>query len=978
MRATIYILFVLSGFAGLIYQAVWQNYLKLLLGHSSYGQVLTLIIFMGGLGLGSFIAGWMVKRLSNPLRAYAIVELLAGVGGISYHYLFVFVEDLYFSQIASTALGGLPSMIIRLSLGLLITLPWAIFLGMNFPFLAVGIIRMDRDSGSRSLPMLYFTNSIGAAIGILATSYYFIRVAGLPGTLAIAAILNFGIGLCFLFFGRYPRLLGRTAKPLDEKDIEQERSALENQELIPDEPKQVARPKLWLAIAGLTGFASFVYEIGWIRMLSLLFGSSTHSFDIMVSAFIFGLAFGGLAALRVIRKAQNLAWAMVWIQVFMGAAAMASVYLFEPIVYLINESHLILAKTEEGYVALGIYKYLLALAFMFPASFCAGMTLPIITHLLVRETGGEKYTGYVYGWNTIGAIAGAALGGILILPLLQLKNTIAFGAILDMALGLIILSFYPWASVVRRRLAYGIVVIMSVPIAFYSFNPNLVTLGVFRSPQTLSMWKDGGHTEMIDGQTATISLTETESAYILRTNGKPDGNILKLSEGQVAEGDLITNVTLGHCAIMLQDENYEAALIGLGTGMTAHSMLGDPRLQSLDLIEIEKAVVTLAARMGKMNHRVFEDKRVEMILTDAKSYFYSAKKKYDVIVSIPSNPWVSGVSSLFTVEFYGYIKEFLKEEGVLLQWIQLYEFDDELLLSIVAALDQSFEYGEIYNIPKHGEVIIIASSAPIPALNEELMKALPKVREDLEMLGWVERSFSKENYIASLASIRPLITPGMANSDYFPYVDQNAAKAMYLKSVALLPRTLFQGRNYFAAYQEILEPERWQRHVREVFQREVVPGKQDYLNSEVLFSVLSYETDTPDWKRRERLFYDSVVEFVHSGLWDELEPVQLFSKSLEELNAPDGVRQRFQFVDGIARQDSHQLNAALDSMLMEMDKSDVDVRFIRAMAIYIFRSGDPERFGRFWKKFVASNAAISHEEYAMLQFLRRRINGVDQ
>ena len=88
MNILVYFLFALSGFAGLIYEGSWARYLKLFLGHASYGQVLTLCIYMGGLAIGSFIAGKMVEWVKRPLLGYAAVELAIGIGGLVYHPLY--------------------------------------------------------------------------------------------------------------------------------------------------------------------------------------------------------------------------------------------------------------------------------------------------------------------------------------------------------------------------------------------------------------------------------------------------------------------------------------------------------------------------------------------------------------------------------------------------------------------------------------------------------------------------------------------------------------------------------------------------------------------------------------------------------------------------------------------------------------------------------------------------------------------------
>jgi spermidine synthase len=157
----VYLLFSLSGFAGLIYEALWARYMKLILGHSSYGQILTLVIFMGGLGLGSFLGGKYARIFKKPLYLYALAEVLIGIGGLFYHYLYKFASQGVF-QLAGSFSGNTWLLWgIKGGAALLITLPWAILLGITFPALAIGVMDLSEDAGRESLPWLYFTNSLG-------------------------------------------------------------------------------------------------------------------------------------------------------------------------------------------------------------------------------------------------------------------------------------------------------------------------------------------------------------------------------------------------------------------------------------------------------------------------------------------------------------------------------------------------------------------------------------------------------------------------------------------------------------------------------------------------------------------------------------------------------------------------------------------------------------------------------------------------
>src|SRR5262249_30733084 len=134
------------------------------------------------------------------------------------------------------------------------------------------------------------------------------------------------------------------------------------------------------------------------------------------------------------------------------------------------------------------------------------------------------------------------------------------------------------------------------------------------------------------------------------------------------------------------------AVIGQGTGMTSHFLLGSPYLKALYTIEIEPEMTRASRQFLPANRRAFEDPRSHYVVDDAKSYFPAANRQYDLIFSEPSNPWVSGVSGLFTTEFYARVKRYLRPGGVFAQWVHIYDIDDRLLMTVLSAVQQQFKH----------------------------------------------------------------------------------------------------------------------------------------------------------------------------------------------------------------------------------------------------------------------------------------------
>lgn len=508
MQYIIYLLFAFSGVAGLIYEGSWARYLKLFLGHASYGQVLTLCIYMGGLAIGSFVAGKFVSKIKRPLRAYAITELFIGLGGVLYHPVYLLLTNFFYDSTWSMSLSVTGAETVKIIFAILSTLPVAIGLGMTFPFIAAGLMRRDKDSGEVSLPKLYFTNSLGASIGILLASYILIPSFGNQSTLNIAATINFFLAMAFWMIDA--DVFGLDNKQKKKREPKAEKISFETPHL-PMPPKNV-----WFWIAAITGLTSFVYEVIWIRLLSLLMGSSSHSFDQMLSAFIFGLAIGSAVSGKLIKRDSLVILSLA--QIFMGFFALCTLYFHEPFWMLMNESNQIFNQTSAGYTFWSLFKYLISVFWMVPTSFFAGMTLPLITVILNRIFKSESPIGKVYGFNTIGSIFGSVLAGLVLIPILQLKWTLASAALIDMLIGIILLVLYR-KKFRYQPLFYVVLILMVFPLLFMNFKPHVITSGIFRVYKSL---KADDSVIVRNGKTATISFHESEVHWYIKTNGKAD------------------------------------------------------------------------------------------------------------------------------------------------------------------------------------------------------------------------------------------------------------------------------------------------------------------------------------------------------------------------------------------------------------------------------------------------------------------------
>ena len=796
MAGLLYLAFLVSGIAGLIYETIWSRYLGLLLGHSAYAQVIVLVVFLGGMALGAALVGRRSEQVRRPWLAYAIVEIIVGLFGIAFHGIYTATSALAYDSIFPGLSGGPTLLVVKWIIAAALILPQSVLLGMTFPLMSAEVLRRFPAMPGRVLALLYFTNGLGGALGVLISGFWLVGSAGLAGSLTVAGVMNIVVGLAVAATAR------RRSTAADPESTVSVASVAVTPSVRPHvagETPALSLPRLravLLAVSAGTAIASFIYEIAWIRMLALVLGGATHAFELMLSAFILGLALGAFWVRTRIDRFDDPLRALGMVQWTMGALALATlpVYLasFQWTASLLGA----LNQTAEGYAVFTVARYAIALLVMLPATFCAGITLPLITRTLLRGGAGESAVGTVYAANTIGSVVGVALAALILMPLIGLKALLITGATLDMALGIWLLALSRWELRARREVlhaAAACTVLLIVGIGSVArFDRALLSSGVFRARRLL---ENSGQKIMYyrDGRTATVSAAiEHGSTVLIATNGKVDASLpYEWLQPPTADArpmpltrDVSTQVLLPLITLAHAPNARSAAVIGHGSGMSSHFLLGSPNVDGVTTIEIEPEMIAGSRIFLPANRRVFEDPRSRFAIEDARAFFAAGDRRYDLILSEPSNPWVSGVSSLFTREFYEQVDRHLAPNGVFGQWIHLYEIDDELILGILAALHERFpSYALFYTAPM--DMLIVASRGDsLPAPDWSVLQ-FPGIRADLARVVPITAQTLELLRAGSRATLGPLLDRGIiANSDFQPLLDLGAERGRFLSRTA--------------------------------------------------------------------------------------------------------------------------------------------------------------------------------------------------
>jgi len=771
----LFALFTVSGFTGLIYESVWSHYLRLFLGAAAFSQSFVLAAFMGGMALGAWLASRWSTRVANLLGAYGWIEAAIGVAALVFHEVFVLLTQVSLDRVIP-ALGAPGTVeVYKYSLCALLIVPQTVLLGMTFPLLSGAVIRRGPQESGHHLAMLYFTNSIGAAIGALASAFVLIGWMGMPGTMRLAGALNLALAAAVL-------AIARRGEPLAIAPAPPGGSPLAGSYIF----------RLFLAGAFVTGLASFVYEIVWIRMLSLVLGSSFHAFELMLSAFITGLALGGLwIRRRIDRIADPVRFAGV-VQVLMGLTALSTVFVYHWTFDWMAWALGVLQKTESAYVPFNLFSHALAFAVMLPPTLFAGMTLPLFTHVLLRGGRGERAIGQVYAANTLGSIAGVLVAVHLLLPEAGLKLALVVGASTDMLLGAWILRYTQ--ERLRRAHAFGALIAGLLAAALTArvdiLEPERLSSGVFRYGKVER--PDFGRVIYYrDGKTASIAArSQPGGIVVIFTNGKPDAAI-RLDTDLPPTPDEYTMSLVAALPLLAKPDAKTFANIGWGSGLTTEVALSHSGPSEIDSIEIEPAMVVGAMAFAPRVLRPYHDRRNRVFFEDAKSYFARYGKRYDVIMAEPSNPWVNGVASLFSTEFYRDTKRYLAPGGLFVQWLQVYEFNDVLLASILGALRENFSDYEIYESNPGDLLVLAVAEGRVPRLGPLPVKE-KGFMEQLARLGITRIEEIRARSLGTMRQLEPLFAPLAApvNSDFRPFVQLEAARARFEGSHAQGPLSL--------------------------------------------------------------------------------------------------------------------------------------------------------------------------------------------
>lgn len=674
-------LFFGSGLTSLIYEVVWMRRLTLTFGHTVMAVSTVVTAFMLGLALGSLLGGrWADSRPRRWLATYGQLEIAIGLwGALSPRLLDSVDRWVAPNGVFSAFLGAL-----------LVLTPPTVLMGATLPVLSRVMVRELAEMGL-GLSWLYGSNTLGASLGAALAGWWMLPTLGLTRSLLLTAAASVTLGAVAWAAARGPK--DRPPRP-------------------GTEPAPIRAPGGLAAAMALAGIASMGLQLAWTRALAQLMGSSTYAFSTILALFLAGMGLGsGLLSICWFARRpgpRHLAGLLI----LTGAMAGASHAVLGALPDLALRLKPMLSPDLPRMLASSA---LLAGLVVLPATLLMGLSLPLAAVLESErlERLGRSLS-LVYSVNTLGCILGASAVGFFGIPRLGVQTTLLLSAGAYLAAALLVWP-RPAVGLAALAVAAGLFGLPAWSLARMGSAPGLYREVPVREPAFYR-----------DGLSCTVTLLFDENGGpVLKVNGKTDASLYP--------GDLQTQLLCGYLPGFLHPRPERVAVIGLGSGLTAHALATFPALRALDVAELEPAVVEAGRYWSGFNGRLLQDPRLEIFPTDGRTFILSQPEGYDVIASEPSNPWIAGVANLFTTEFYRVCRQRLRPGGIMCQWLQLYGLSDREMRRILTTFFQVFPHGGVWQSAQ-GDLLLVGSEQPVELDLERvagLYRTVPVLRRDL-------------------------------------------------------------------------------------------------------------------------------------------------------------------------------------------------------------------------------------------------------
>ncbi len=718
----IYLLFFLSGAAGLIYQLIWVRKLVLIFGNTTFATSSILTAFMGGLALGSYLIGKYADRIKSPLKFYGLLELGIGASATLILFLFLPISDaIYIWLFGVIGNSSVIFNIVRFLLSIVILIIPTTLMGGTLPVISKYFIKTSDNFGQR-LGRLYAINTLGAVIGAFLTGYFLISMFGVSTTLWIAIILNLAIGVAAILLSNQKSEIKPATVPKEKRSKKEKQPTHSIPVKIRQYDTRTAKLVLWLF--GAAGFASLAYEVVWTRALIFFVSSTTYSFTIILTTFLVGIALGSFVMAKWVDRLKRL---LLWFAVFEIIIALAAIVSI-PLLLNLDSIQIWLMQIFQtnNWTQVSIQLFLTGFSILIIPTLCMGAAFPVVNRIYVENIDKiGRGVGNVYMANTIGAILGSFLAGFVIIPLVGLNASILLLAVINLGIALILIFFEK--DFQARKMQYllfasaSILIFLLIVFSTFTTKPIFLKTAGFYDTRLL---------DYKDTAAATVSVLEKKDQINIWGRNVRYLNVNGHNTAHTTFSDMIIHKMLAHLPMLLTPNPKHALVVGFGFGNTCRSFLDYEMIKTVDCVELVNYEKRTAEFFKTENEGVFSDPRFNFIVNDGRNYILASQKQYDIISINSVDPKFS--PTLYTEEFYRLCRARLNEDGQLVAWLPIYGMSLEEVQALVKSFINVFPNSSLwYNNPEHLLLVGMKGYYPIDLAVVKSRMESPKVASSL-------------------------------------------------------------------------------------------------------------------------------------------------------------------------------------------------------------------------------------------------------
>lgn len=737
--------FLLSGLSSLIYQIIWTRLLVFVFGSTTFATSTVLAVFMGGLALGSFLAGKKADKLNKPFFVYGVLEGVIGLWALATPFFFAAALPIYKSLFLALHEQQLLFAVVRFLVASVILIPPTACMGATLPLLSRFVSTSLSTVGDR-IGTLYSLNTLGAVFGAFLAGFVLLPEFGLSITTLIAASINILLAVSVCFTSKKLEIVSAQNAPI--ADLEESPRLLGSESGDPADPdtahKLSGQTKVTMLCFAISGALAMIYEVAWTRCLLMVIGSTTYAFSVMLCTFLIGIFLGSYFCAKFVDRLRDPILFFAIAEMGICLVALVSMVCFSCLPYWNLLFALSFAKDQWMTM---FFRFLSSAMILVPITLFLGAIFPIVVKICtndIKRIGNS--IGNLYAVNTVGAIFGAFLAGFIVIPGLGSEQALLVTSVANLLLGLVLLlSFGKLRNSIKIFMSIGVVAVLF----WTSTKPQIwdrTTLSyaqaqrrhIVSNPSVADLrsvedWRKTLESQLEtlfykDGICSTVAVSQahTPPVRVLFTNGHADAS---------DRYDMENQAMLASFPLLLRPDSKDVCVVGWGSGVTVGYALSFP-VQKAVCVELEPAVLETSKLFHHVNMKPEDDPRTVEEPSDGRNFLLCTPDKYDVVISEPSNPWQAGVCNLFTKEYFQICKDSLKPNGVFTMWTQISELPTDGLMHILSALKQVFPYVFVLDTGS-GDVCAIASNEALSIKPEIVNKALaiPRVKKSLGNFG---------------------------------------------------------------------------------------------------------------------------------------------------------------------------------------------------------------------------------------------------